>query len=84
MKNHIIEGVRRQMGYQMGFDVPHSGMAGTTGGLSLWWNDNMEINVLSSSKNLIHTKMQERTRLIVVWLPRSMAILTGQKKRKEF
>ncbi|KAM1924021.1 hypothetical protein ACFX15_021853 [Malus domestica] len=77
MKNHRIEGVRRQMGYQMGFDVPHSGMAGTTGGLSLWWNDNMEINVLSSSKNLIHTKMQERARLIVEFMDRMELIDLG-------
>ncbi|KAM1724215.1 hypothetical protein ACFX13_022732 [Malus domestica] len=65
------------MGYQMGFDVPHSGMAGTTGGLSLWWNDNMEINVLSSSKNLIHTKMQERARLIVEFMDRMELIDLG-------
>lgn len=56
MKNHRIEGVRRRIGYQMGFDVP---LSGTAGGLSLWWNDNMEINVLRSSKNLVHSEMHE-------------------------
>lgn len=60
MKNHKIEGVIRWMGYQMGFNVPPSGTAGMVGGPSLWWNDNMEFNVLSSSKNLIHTEMRDR------------------------
>lgn len=57
MKNHIIEGVRRQTRYHMRFVVLPSG---TAGGLCLWWNDNMKINVLSSSRNLIHTEMREQ------------------------
>lgn len=57
MKDHIIEGVRRRMGYHEGFDVPHLGMVG---GLSLWWNEKMEVNVLSSFKNLIHFEMRQR------------------------
>ncbi|KAM1263595.1 hypothetical protein ACFX2G_029196 [Malus domestica] len=56
MKNHIIEGVRRWMNYHKGFDVPHLGVAS---GLSLWWNEKMEVNVLSSSKNLIHSETRQ-------------------------
>lgn len=55
MKNHKIEGVRRRMGYLNGFDVPPVGAAG---GLSLWWNGSVEVNILFSLKNLIHTVMK--------------------------
>ncbi|KAM1166301.1 hypothetical protein TB1_024910 [Malus domestica] len=57
MKNHMIEGVRRRMGYQKGFDFPPVDAAG---GLSLWWNGMIEVNILSSSKNLIHSKLRVR------------------------
>lgn len=54
MKSHIIEGVRRRMGYKLGFDVPPIGAAG---GLSLWWNEPVEVNILISTKKLIHIVM---------------------------
>lgn len=44
------------MGYLEGFVSP----LGVTGGLSLWWNDKMEVNVLYFSKNLIHFEMKLR------------------------
>ncbi|KAM1797922.1 hypothetical protein COP2_032871 [Malus domestica] len=43
MKNHIIEGLRRRMGFNKGFDVPPNGAAR---GLSLWWNDLVEVMVV--------------------------------------
>lgn len=54
MKNHIINGVPRRMGYLNGYDVPSNKSAG---GLSLWWDDSLEVKVVSSNKKLIHTKM---------------------------
>ncbi|KAM1493824.1 hypothetical protein ACFX10_025553 [Malus domestica] len=45
------------MGYQKGFDFPPVDAAG---GLSLWWNGMIEVNILSSSKNLIHSKLRVR------------------------
>lgn len=55
MKNHRIEGVRKMMGYQERFDVP---LIGSANGLSLWWNGMIEVNILNSSKNLIHSKLR--------------------------
>lgn len=43
------------MGFANGWDVPPVGSAG---GLSLWWDDCMEVKVLSSSRNLIHTEVR--------------------------
>ncbi|KAM2145646.1 hypothetical protein ACFX1R_049177 [Malus domestica] len=43
------------MGFVNGWDVPPVGSAG---GLSLWWDDSLEVNVISSNRNLIHTKMR--------------------------
>ncbi|KAM0967196.1 hypothetical protein ACFX13_023210 [Malus domestica] len=45
------------MGYQDGFDVPPIGAAG---GLNLWWNGMIEVNILSLSKNLIHSELRVR------------------------
>ncbi|KAM1796201.1 hypothetical protein ACFX11_036464 [Malus domestica] len=52
MKDHIL-GVRHIMGYTYGFSVP---TMGATGGLSLWWNDPVQVTIIFSSKNLIHTR----------------------------
>ncbi|KAM1763061.1 hypothetical protein EV2_002460 [Malus domestica] len=57
MKNHRNEGVCRRMGYQDVFDVPPIGAAE---GLSLWWNGMIEVNILRSSKNLIHSELRVR------------------------
>ena len=43
------------MGFNMGFNVQPNG---AVGGLSLWWNDLVEINIKISSKNLIHSEMR--------------------------
>lgn len=51
MQNHRIAGLRRRMGFNFGFDVPPIRVAG---GLSLWWNDPVEVSVLRSTNNIIH------------------------------
>ncbi|KAM1247947.1 hypothetical protein ACFX2J_043828 [Malus domestica] len=55
MKNHIINGVRRWMKYLNSCDVSP---IRSTGRLSLWWDDNLEVKVVSSNRNLIHTEMR--------------------------
>ncbi|KAM2221009.1 hypothetical protein ACFX1S_020137 [Malus domestica] len=53
MKNHRITGVRRMMGYPNGFDIAPIGRAG---GLSLWWNDQVQVVIIESSKHFIDTR----------------------------
>lgn len=55
MKNHIIIGVRRQLGFVNGNDMPSIEAAGR---LSLWSDDSLEVKVVSSNKHLIHTEIR--------------------------
>ncbi|XP_068328277.1 uncharacterized protein [Pyrus communis] len=55
MKYHRILGVRRRLGYLHGFDVSPIGISG---GLSLWWEDNLEVNIIFSSKHVIDAVMR--------------------------
>ncbi|KAB2632299.1 hypothetical protein D8674_028546 [Pyrus ussuriensis x Pyrus communis] len=55
MKDHRILGVRRRLGYVHGFDVSPVGSAG---GLSLWWEDNLEVNIIFSSKHIVDAVMR--------------------------
>ncbi|KAB2600004.1 hypothetical protein D8674_010275 [Pyrus ussuriensis x Pyrus communis] len=55
MKDHRIIGVRRRLGYLHGFDVAPSGISG---GLSLWWEDNLKVNIILSSKHIIDAVMR--------------------------
>ncbi|KAB2606847.1 hypothetical protein D8674_006564 [Pyrus ussuriensis x Pyrus communis] len=55
MKDHRICGVRRRLGYSNGFDVSPNGRSG---GLSLWWEDNMEVKIIYSSKHIIDAVMK--------------------------
>ncbi|KAB2625745.1 hypothetical protein D8674_017405 [Pyrus ussuriensis x Pyrus communis] len=55
MKDHRILGVRRRLGYLHGFDVS---LIGNSGGLSLWWEDNLEVNIIFSSKHIIDAVMR--------------------------
>ncbi|KAB2630796.1 hypothetical protein D8674_008315 [Pyrus ussuriensis x Pyrus communis] len=55
MKDHRILGVRRRLGYLHGFDVSPIGISG---GLSLWWEDNLEVNIIFSSKHIIDAVMR--------------------------
>lgn len=56
MKDHIIDGVRRRMGFSCGFNVPPIGRAGD---LSLWYDDLLEIDIMFSSKHIIDAKVGE-------------------------
>ncbi|XP_068339108.1 uncharacterized protein [Pyrus communis] len=55
MKDHRICGVRRRLGYSNGFDVSPNGRSG---GLSLWWEDNLEVKIIFSSKHIIDAVMK--------------------------
>ncbi|KAM1746330.1 hypothetical protein FF1_012976 [Malus domestica] len=55
MKDHRIDGVRRRMDFSSGFNVPPIGRAG---GLSLWWTDSLQVNILFSSKHVIDATIQ--------------------------
>ncbi|KAB2626048.1 hypothetical protein D8674_017708 [Pyrus ussuriensis x Pyrus communis] len=55
MKDHRILRVRRRLGYVHGFDVSP---VGSSGGLSLWWEDNLEVNIIFSSKHIIDAVMR--------------------------
>ncbi|XP_070667373.1 uncharacterized protein [Malus domestica] len=57
MKDHRIDGVRRRMGFLNGFNVTPIGRAG---GLSLWWDDTVEVEILFSSKHIIDARMMEK------------------------
>ncbi|CAN6543682.1 unnamed protein product [Malus baccata var. baccata] len=53
MKDHRIIGVRRRMGYANGFNVA---LIGRAGGLSLWWDDSITVDVIEFSKHLIDAR----------------------------
>lgn len=53
MRNHRTEGVRRRMGYLNGFNVAPVRRAG---GLSLWWDDSIKVEVMESSKYFINAR----------------------------
>ncbi|KAM2668040.1 hypothetical protein EV2_019663 [Malus domestica] len=53
MKDHRIAGVKRRIGYFYGFDVA---LVGRAGGLSLWWDDSIQVEVKDSSKHYIDSK----------------------------
>ncbi|CAN6558737.1 unnamed protein product [Malus baccata var. baccata] len=50
MRDHRIDGIRRRLGYSFGFHVSPIGRAG---GLSLWWIESMNVNILFSSAHII-------------------------------
>lgn len=56
MKDHRIDGVRRRMRFVDGFNVAPVGKAG---GLSLWWDTSLEVNILYSSKHIIDARVRE-------------------------
>ncbi|CAN6700215.1 unnamed protein product [Malus baccata var. baccata] len=57
MKDHKINGVRRRMGFFNGFNVTPVGRAG---GLSLWWDDTLDVEILFSSKHIIDARVMEK------------------------
>ncbi|CAN6679292.1 unnamed protein product [Malus baccata var. baccata] len=50
MKNHRINSLRRRLRFANGFNVEPIGKAG---GLSLWWDEFMEVQIVFSSKHVI-------------------------------
>lgn len=52
MKDNSVFIVRRKCGYHKGVSVAPIGFAG---GLSLWWTEDVEMEVISQSKNVIDT-----------------------------
>ncbi|KAM1585182.1 hypothetical protein ACFX1Z_038078 [Malus domestica] len=56
MKDHRVNGVRRRMGFADGFNVSPISRAG---GLSLWWEDSLEVQIVFSSKHIIDAKVRE-------------------------
>ncbi|CAB4264212.1 unnamed protein product [Prunus armeniaca] len=57
MKDNAINVIRQKLGYRNSFNFDPDGIAG---GLSLWWNDDLDIQILSSSKNVIDTAIISR------------------------
>ncbi|KAM1255964.1 hypothetical protein ACFX1Q_030139 [Malus domestica] len=53
MKNHRIDDVEKRIGYANGFNVDPVGRAG---GLSLWWDDLLMVEVLEAFQNFINAK----------------------------
>ncbi|KAB2625965.1 hypothetical protein D8674_017625 [Pyrus ussuriensis x Pyrus communis] len=54
MRDNRVDGVRRRMGYRMGFHVSPIGRAG---GLSMWWDDSLEVTINYTSKHIIDAKI---------------------------
>ncbi|XP_070667358.1 uncharacterized protein [Malus domestica] len=50
MKDHRIDGVKRRLGFLNDFNVSPVGRAG---GLSLWWDDTLVVQIVFSSHNII-------------------------------
>ena len=56
MKDYRIDGVGRRMGYSNGFNVSPIGRAG---GLSLWWDNVLEVEIIYLSKHIIDARVKE-------------------------
>ncbi|KAM1588614.1 hypothetical protein FF1_027652 [Malus domestica] len=50
MKDHRIDGVRRRISFKKGFNVPP---VGRSGGLSIWWGEELEVNIHQFFKHVI-------------------------------
>ena len=51
----FLERKRRSMEFEESWYVSPMGKSG---GLALWWKEDLTVNILSSSKNVIHTKLE--------------------------
>lgn len=54
-QSSFMERKRRLVNYEEAWYVEPEGKLG---GLTLWWHDNIRVNVISSSRNLIHTLVE--------------------------
>ncbi|KAH7848430.1 hypothetical protein Vadar_002675 [Vaccinium darrowii] len=52
-----LETIRRRFGFDFGSYVDPEGLAG---GLALWWNNDLELDIETASKNLIHTIVTDK------------------------
>lgn len=71
-----INGVKRRMGYRRGFNLPPIGKAG---GLSLWWDDSVKVEIIFSSKHVIDARVREVGELMWVRVTR----IYGTSYRRE-
>ncbi|KAM1294906.1 hypothetical protein ACFX1Q_015702 [Malus domestica] len=55
MKDHRVDGVRRRLGFSKGFHVSPIGRAG---GLSMWWDESVDVEVGFSSKYSIDARFK--------------------------
>ncbi|KAH7859929.1 hypothetical protein Vadar_007196 [Vaccinium darrowii] len=53
-----VETIRRSLKFDFGFYVDPEG---TSGGLALWWNGDVDLEVESASKNLIHSIVKDNS-----------------------
>ncbi|KAH7851099.1 hypothetical protein Vadar_007269 [Vaccinium darrowii] len=53
-----VETIRRSLKFDFGFYVEPDGLSG---GLALWWNDDVDLEVESASKNLIHSIVKDKS-----------------------
>lgn len=66
--SYRVNGLRRRFGYSKGLVVDPCGLSG---GLALWWRLDVDVNVLSSSKNVIDTVLllkDRNTSVRVTWV----------------
>ncbi|CAL9004798.1 unnamed protein product [Prunus brigantina] len=52
MKDNALNAIRRRFGYR---NFVHIDPVGNAGGLALWWDDGLDIQILTSSKHIIDT-----------------------------
>lgn len=79
MKCHSLDGIRRRLSYNHGFNVPPVRVAG--GGLSLSWHESTEMQVLFATKNIIHSTMRDSKG--GEWIHASWIYGTSYRARKE-
>ncbi|OMO87944.1 reverse transcriptase [Corchorus capsularis] len=60
MKEVKIDRMRRRIGFANGICVEPEGLSG---GLCLWWKDDVDVKVLKISKNLIHVRVRNKEKL---------------------
>lgn len=53
-KDFKLEQIRRSVGFLNKWYVSPKGISG---GLALWWSDDVSVSIISSSSNIIHTKV---------------------------
>ena len=78
MINHKLIGVRRRMRFNLGCEVPS---IGATGGLCLRWNNLIEVQVLFSSKYIIHIRIRDGCNNS--WSHATWVMATSTERRNE-